>query len=63
MKADFGDNVVDLLGIELPTWTIYAATGLVGLLFLQIALKPKPILTAPSPSPSTPTLQNRDRNG
>lgn len=54
MKADFGDNLVDVLGIELPTWTIFAAAGLVGILFLQIALKPKT---------ATSTLQNRDRNG
>lgn len=40
-----GYDVDELLGVELPPWTLLAATGLVGLLLLRIALKPQ--ATAP----------------
>lgn len=43
-----GFDVGELLGVELPPWTLLAATGLVGLLILRIALKPK--ATAPTPN-------------
>ena len=36
MRAESGD-IVDAFGIELPVWTLLAATGAVGLLLLSIA--------------------------
>lgn len=36
MRAESGD-IVDAFGIELPVWTLWAATGAVGLLLLSIA--------------------------
>lgn len=45
-----GYDVDELLGVELPPWTLLAATGLVGLLILRIALKPNTTALAP-PNP------------
>ena len=45
-----GYDLGELLGVELPPWTLLAATGLVGLLILRIALKPNTTaLTTPNP--------------
>ena len=60
MQTGPGYDLGEALGIELPVWTLYAATGIVGLFILHLALKPK---AAPARTSSMTISQNRGSNG